>query len=359
MKKGPSAIISCVMLFIILTAGAVAAQPVNDVNNATEAVADRLEAEQVKEGDIIGFWPEENDFTGSIAVGLIDACKLVYKPGYLDSAELGGYYILGSAAGNFLGDESLALTRLSQITENPLDNIWRAAANDFYANVKNISTTEGYIAQYAGTDPSTTVFYLANHTVAAYYVDAKDRLIWREGLIDWLSQVDDDSSNFPVLGLGAATWALAKTGPLDNRLVDPFGTGLAYWSGIRLADLPALLLSHQVPVDGDGGDPNQGSFYWRFDHSNAGNESMAAGYAEDTIFGALGLAAAAKADPEPDLYDAIAAAREALLRGIDASGRVYEHLSQSGNVFYIYAGEMLQALSELAEVAEPQADADN
>jgi len=353
MKKGPSAIISCIMLFIILTAGAVAAQPFNDVNNATEAVADRLEAEQIKEGDIVGFWPEENDFTGSIAIGLIDACKLVYKPEYLASAELGGYYILDYAAGNFLGDESLALTRLSQITEYPLDNIWRAAVNDFYANVKSISTTEGYIAQYAGTDPSTAVFYLANHTVAAYYVDAQDKLIWREGLIDWLSQVDDDSSNFPVMGLGATTWALAKTGPLDNKLVDPFGTGLAYWSGIRLADLPALLLSHQVPID--IGDPNQGSFYWRFDHGNGGTESDVSGYTEDTIFGALGLAAAAKANPDLDLSAALIAAREALLQGIDSEGKMYEHLSQKGAIYNAYAGEMLQALSELAEVAEPQA----
>jgi len=357
MKKGPSAIISCIALFIILTAGAVAAQPFNDVNNATEAVADRLEAEQIKEGDIVGFWPEENDFTGSIAIGLIDACKLVYKPEYLASAELGGYYILDYAAGNFLGDESLALTRLSQTAADPCDNIWQAAVSDFYANVKNISTTEGYIAQYAGTDPSTTVFYLANHTVAAYYVDAKDRLIWREGLIDWLSQVDDDSSNFPVLGLGVATWALAKTGPLDDKLVDPFGTGAAYWSGVTLADLPQLLLSHQVPVD--DGDPNQGSFYWRFDHSDGtdgGTPSEVAGYTEDTVFGALGLAAAAKANPDLDLDDAIAAARQALLRGIDSIGRVYEHLSQTGTIYNTYAGEILQALRELAEVAEPKAD---
>jgi hypothetical protein len=352
MKKAPSAIyVICTILFIALTATIVRAEPVNDVNDAIEAIADGLEAEQIIEGDIVGFWPEENDFTGSIVAGLVDACKLVSKPEYLASAELGGYYILDSAAGNFYGDESFALTQLSQMAADPCDNIWRIAVSDFYSNVKGILSTEGYISKFAGIDPSTIVFYLANHTVAAYYVDAKDRLIWREGLIDWLSQVDDDSSNYPMLALGIATWTLAQIGPLDDKLVDPFGTGAAYWSGVTLADLPQLLLSHQVP----DGDPNQqGSFYWRFDHGNVGSESGVAGYTEDTIFGALGLAAAAKANPDMDLNAALIAARKALLQGIDPEGKVYEHLSQTGAIHSVYAGEMLQALCELAEVAEPE-----
>jgi hypothetical protein len=246
------------------------------------------------------------------------------------------------SAGNFFGDEAFALTRLSELAENPSDNPWRTAVKQFYSDVKQVNGTEAYISQFVGVEPSTAVFYLANHVVAAYYVDAEDKQIWRQALVDWLAQVDD-SLDFPVMGLGVATWALALTGELDNTLIDPSGTGASYWGTKNLADLPGLILSHQVP----NGEPYSGSFYWRFDHGNGGSRIKTGGHTEDTIFATLGLVAAAQADPNLDLDAAVLAARQALLGGIDFQGKVYEHLWLQKVTHYFYAGEMLQVLCEL------------
>jgi hypothetical protein len=156
------------------------------------------------------------------------AYEVKHDQKYLASAELGGDYVLLVSAGNFFGDEAFALTRLSELAENPSDNPWRTAVKQFYSDVKQVNGTEAYISQFVGVEPSTAVFYLANHVVAAYYVDAEDKQIWRQALVDWLAQVDD-SLDFPVMGLGVATWALALTGELDNTLIDPSGTGASYW----------------------------------------------------------------------------------------------------------------------------------
>jgi hypothetical protein len=345
MKKVPLAYyICCTVVFVVLTAATVVAQPVND---AIKAVADRLESEQF----YLGNWLDEEDFTGSIVAGLVSAYEVTNNRAHKVSAELGGDYIL-PFSDNYYGDEAFALARLNQIATlaDPNRSKWRLAVQDFYVYVYAWGADD-YISQYAGIDPSIAVFYLSYHVVASYSIDAIDKETWRGALIYYLSQVDDESA-FPVMAMGVATWALAQTGPLDgDMLIDPSGTGAAYWSGVTLADLPQLLLSHQV----SDGDPNQqGSFYWRFDHGNEDSESNVAGYTEDTIFGALGLAAAANANPDLDLNAALIAARKALLRGIDSEGKVYEHLSQTGAIYNAYAGEMLQAICELAGVAEPE-----
>lgn len=310
---------------------------------AIENVADRLEAEQIKYGVSAGIWPEEADFTGSIVAGMLSAYDWTCNSAYKYSAELGGDYILWAAAGNFYGDEAFALTGLSEISSDPGSNIWRTALSDYYYSVEqDINGTEGYISQFAGTEPSTAVFYLANHTVAAYYADANDKQLWRGGLVDYLAETDN-TSKFPVMALGVATWALVQTGPLDATLIDPSGTGAAYWSLKKLSDLPGLVLSHQVPP----GEPNEGSFYWRFDHGTDGLDTYASGYTEDAIFATLGLIAASEADPGLDADAAILAARQALLNGISQEGKVWERLSQKGWVYYTYAGEMLQVLGDL------------
>jgi hypothetical protein len=306
-------------------------------------VADRLEAEQIVGGVSEGTWPEEADFTGSIVAGMADAYELTCESAYRTSAELGGYYILWIAEGNFYGDEALALTHLSNVADDPYDNVWRMAVSNFYSVIKHDPDgTQGYISLLDEVDPSTVVFGLANYVVAAYYVDAEDRKIWRQGLTDWLSRVDD-SCEFPVMALGAATWALAQTGPLGETSIDPSGEGAPYWNSRKLSDLPGLLLSHQVP----NGEQDAGSFYWRFDHGDAGSGESVSGYTEDAIFAALGLVAASWTDPEPNLDSAILAARAALLNGISSEGRVWERLSQEGSRRYGYGGEMLQVLREL------------
>jgi len=314
----------------------------HSIGEAVRMVASRLEANQVKKGANAGMWPKEADFTGLIVAGMARAYELTCEPVYKACAERGGDYIMRTAGGNFYGDEAFALTCLSDIWSDPCDNPWREAVSNFYSIVKKHGGTNAYISQFSAIDPSTAVFYLANHVVAAYYVDAEDKHIWRQGLIDRLTRVDD-SCSFPVMGLGIATWALAQTGGLDETLIDPHGTSAVYWSSKKLSDLPGLLLSHQVAE----GDPNAGSFYWRFDHTSGGTDSYTCGYTEDTIFGALGLVASARANLDLELDDAILAARQVLIGGIDPEGKVYEHLSHQGVVQYAYAGEMLQALSGL------------
>jgi len=318
------------------------------MDQAITAIADQLVVEQVKEGVYMGSWPEESGFTGAIVTGMVEAYKATGQSTYKASAELGGNYILRQSQGNLYDNEALALTRLSAIAKDPANNIWRSTVSNFYTAIKNDleGGTNAYISLYAGLDPSTVVIYLANHVVAAHYVDAKDKKIWRQGLISWLSRVDD-SCVFPVMALGAATWALAQTGPLDQTLIDPFGNGDPYWNMKRLDDLPELLLSHQVP----NGQPGTGEFYWRFDHGNSSlAESQSSGYTEDTIYGTLGLITTSKAGPEPDgpnLAQAILSAREALTGGVTSDGQVWELLSQEGSIYYVYAGEMLTVLGEL------------
>ena len=310
------------------------------VGEAVNAVADRLAAEQIQIGDYRGSWAGEADFTGSIVGGMVSAYEATSLSTYRAAAELGGDYILWSAQGNFFGDEALALTRLSQIAADPNNNAWRTAVADFYAVVKTDypGGTQRYVEDFVGTEPSTAVFYMANHVVAAYYVDAADKAIWRQGLIAWLCRVDD-SSQFPVMALGVATWALAQTGPLDNSFISPSGEGAPYWIGKRLKDLPNLLLSHQVAE----GQPGAGSFYWRFNHSDGDLNNCT----EDTIFATLGLLAASQLYTDPNVGSAVDAARPALLGGVTSEGIVWERLSQEGAIRCAYAGEMLQALAAL------------
>jgi hypothetical protein len=319
--------------------------------NAMTMIADRLKAEQIS---YVGNWPNEDDFIGSIVAGLASAYEVIKNKDYKTSAELGGDCIV--MLGNYYGDEVFAMTRLDRIAVPPYVPLWwkwGMAVQDFYVDLYSWGTNE-YISQYAAIDPSVAVFYVAYHVVASSYVDAIDKEVWREALINYLSQVDDDSSYFPVMAMGVATWALAQTGPLDDTLIDSIGTGTAYWNDVKLADLPGLLLSHQVPVNDS--DPNQGSFYWRFDHGDGGSGGAVSGYTEDTIFATLGLISAYRANPALDLETAILNAGQALLSGIGNDGKVCEHLSLESLELCVFGGEMLQALGELVAQQSEQAD---
>jgi hypothetical protein len=318
------------------------------IGEAANAITNRLEVKQLKgdaNGVYAGSWPGEADFTGSIVAGIAGTYEMTWKSDYKSSAELGGDYILLWSQGSFYGDEAFALTRLSQIATDPCNNNWRTAVASFYNNVKKSSgSTNGYISNFQlYYEPSTAVLYMANYVIAAYYVNAVDKQIWRKGLIDWLSKVDD-SSDFPVLAMGVATWALAQTGPMDKTLINPSANNSSYWYMVKLSDIPNLLLSNQVSI----GRPGEGSFYWQFKHT--GNDPNGYGYTEDAIFGTLGLTAIAKADPnhDPRIDSAILAARESLLNGISPDGRVWWQLSQKGAFYNVYSGEMLQVLRDLS-----------
>ena len=287
--------------------------------------------------------PEEKDCIGSIVIGLVCACEITEDYNLITCAEQDGNYILSTAKGNFCGDEAYALCRLSQICSNPSDNPWRMAVSDFFQDVKNgVDGTEGYISQFAAAETSTAVSHLAYYVVAAHYVDAEDKEIWRKELINYLARIGDDCSDFPVMALGIATWSLATTGPLDDTPVDPSGMGTTYWSGRKLADLPALVVSHQVPDD----DLYADSFYRRFDHDAGDLSSCVSGYTEDAIFATLGLISASQANLDSHLDAAINSACQTLLDAVNSEGNIVEHLGVQNSDSRTFGGEMLFVLSE-------------
>ena len=307
-----------------------------------ETVADRLVDTQTSDGE----WLKEDGYTGSIVAGLIQAYEVTEKAEYKAAAELGASFIIISAGGNFYGDEAYALARLSEITGDP-------CYADDVLNFYDSMDTHAYLRGFDETDPSNEVFYVAHHAMAAHMVGAADAEIWRQGLIQYLSQIDDGLAYYPVMSLGVATWALAQTGPMDDTLIDPFGfVGEPYWTDVKLSDLPQLLLSHQADSGGYAG-----SFYVRFDHDSPGEGYEASGYTEDTIYSVLGLIAAdgliTVDETELDFDAEIQSAREALAIAVSENGFVMEHISQDywsgGHAYYAFGGELLQTMQVIPE----------
>jgi len=363
-------------MFVVWFVAVVATQGVSGGVTSEEAVdllAQRLDAQQIKEGSDAGIWGTELSLMGPITGGMACAYEWTENKDYWIAAELGGYYILWIAdiQGNLLGDEAYSFVQLSEASDDPTDNVWRSALDAWYFSMRRPGYEEStweYIDYFEEMDPSTAVFYIAQHAVGAYYVDDIDKKVWREAVIKYLSRVDDESS-FPMMGLGIATWALAQMDALDDSPVSVYFGAKPCWDGVNLRDLPGLLASHQVPE----GEPFASSFYWRFDHTSGGTGGVVAGYTEDAIYGTLGLVGAAAyaartADPNAvpqeqgevlvdDLDSRIVAAQTALLEGIDENGLVYEHLSLSGESYDTYSGEMLQVLSSVHEYLDAEDEA--
>jgi len=145
MKDPRLRICICALMLIPLLGQSVTATL--SFGETVDTVADRLEAYQVKAGDMAGSWPGEDLFTGAIVAGMVSAYELRCDTVYEDAAKLGASYILWSAQGNFLGDEAFALTRLSDIADDPCDNLLRTVVEDFYFNVEHdVNGTAGYIS---------------------------------------------------------------------------------------------------------------------------------------------------------------------------------------------------------------------
>jgi hypothetical protein len=334
------------------------------LDDAVAAMAFRVQEDQIgPEGlkaGAAGSWPGEEYFTGAIVNGMLSAYNMTSDPDYSKSAWDGAVFMHGFRdrgsrdAYNYYGDGALAYARFGQMkSEEEKYSIWEIILNHYYDEVESLGT-EGYLA---GATPfegeaSSPVYYLAHYAQAAYIADTRDKAIWRQGLIQALARVTDESAMFPVMAMGAATWALAMTGPLDEILVDPHADTGSPWNGVTLADLPIMLLSHQVPEGGF----DQGSFFWRFDHGDGGGGAVTEGYTEDTIFGTLGLLAAYE-NSEPSNLDGngaaleggLLAAAKAILSSFRPDGAVYEHLSivDGGIARHVYAGEMLFLLEQL------------
>ena len=349
---------ACAIFFLLFSPVSTMGLPLNEV---LETVADRLVNDQyngIGDPELKGAWVGEEGYTGSIVAGLVQAYQVKGKTSYNEAAELGVECILGSYGGNFYGDEAYALARLTEVTG---DQFYADVVLDFYEGLD----THAYIRGFNGTTTEKATFFIAYHTVAAYMVGATDKEIWREALINYLSQVDDDISYFPVMTLGVATWSLAQTGPMDDTRIriDPLGlTGTSYWDDVTLSDLPDMLSSHQV-ISGE----NAGSFYIRFDHTPPGPGYDESGYTEDTIFCLLGLLAANNVEtindgeldvnvtvdntPRWDFDEEIQNARDVLSEAVSPGGRVRAKINDPlhlwvSDVYYFFGGELLQTLVE-------------
>jgi hypothetical protein len=368
MKKR-NMVIAGVMAFVLVQAPLVWATvpAVPTTMEAVTLVADRLIEYQLPAGSDAGSWRDDQEYTGSIVAGLSEAYRLTGRSEYKTAAEAGGDWILRNATScNMYGDEAYALMKLSQNSCDPLNNKWRTALTQLFTCIHNqpayppdnVGGTAGYIEQYAySTIVTTATFYIAHHTVAAYYVNATDKVVWRTYLIRYLSQIDDDAEGnlMPVLALGTATWALAATGPLDNTAILPPPGGFAAepFRGKRLKDLPAMLKSH---VSTEFLNPTAaGNFFWRFDHK------WGVGYTEDDIFGLLGLIYSQKQIPTLGYTSTINLVRSNLMDAIDVNtvdgdpGAVYAHVDwypekgpMLANPYHHMAGELLTALGAAA-----------
>ena len=311
------------------------------VEQAITASADYLVSEQLTDGS----WLGESDYTGPIVSGLVRSYKITKTDSYLTAAELAGNFIIAYSGGIFLGDEAYALTQLSEISAD--HDYWLDNVKDYYQAVKNTPDgTLDYISYWFGfSDPSTDVFYLAHHVLAAFYVEADDKEIWRDVLIQRLGAVEDGLSAFPVQSLSVAVWALTQSGPMDNTLINPSADSGSYWYQAALEDLPDMLAGHQVPEE----ETNPGSFYWRFDHTNGGSPQPS-GYTEDTIFGTLGLIAATRSILAANYESAIRNGQDALIYGVASDGLIYEHIWNGGVFHYVYVGETLQTLPLIGDL---------
>lgn len=319
-------------------------------------LADHLVGEQVQSGSLAGSWPEEGSSSAGIACGLVGAYESTGDIRYREAAELAATYFVRVAEGSFMGDETYTLIRLSETVALEAQTRYRQTVRNFYADVKEYAagSTAGYISEFAQIDPSTAVFYLAHHAVAAYRADAVDRSIWRQGLVEFLAMVDDTSAACPVMALGIATWALAQTGPLDDTPVSRSQGGSGYWQGHALRDLPGLLAGHQVGPEGI----SPGSFYWRFDHGDMGEAGLESGYTEDLVFGVLGLVAAKKAcaDSDCDVDAAIDAGQAALLQAMETLVTAQVHLWLPSADSLVCSGEVLTCISSLVSAEDTDLD---
>jgi len=340
-----------VLAFLMAVQGAYAEEPdPNDPNavvapmpleDALRAVADNLASNQV--ASVAPFstgWSGMENYNGAITLGMVSAYNIFGAGSYGHSAKQGaGWLYHDSITRTPLGDSVLAWNALGVSEYEYGIGVWSDVAASFFDNVQMYTPSEaaGYVASFGG-DAGSAVYYLANLTLAAYGVDAPEKAVWRQGLVQALNEVNDDSALCPIQAIGLATWALATTGPLDSTLIngDP---NAPIWGGVALSDLPDVLVSHQVSEGGY----DAGSFFGRIDHTAGESDVVAEGYTSDAIFAALGLFAAADSDPNivPALQGPIVNAIKAVIGALGNDGMVYEHLSLGGEAIYVYSAQML------------------
>lgn len=289
-----------------------------------------------------GSWVEPNmgsstNYSGECVIGLVHGYEVAGTVAFQTAAQNGGNFILSDAGYSVsahsyaygpYGSGAYALERLSEINSNPASNSWRTALSDYYAYLRGgAGGTAGALSYYSTKDVTSATYDLARYTVAAYYVNATDKLMYRDALVNELSKLDDSATG-PVTALGVAVWALAKTNSLDTTAISTDSNSPFY--GMKLSDLPSFLAAQYV---GDG------SFYSKFDH-NAGS-----GCTETTAMGTLAMLALS-----PSTYAGqISAARGRLANGVDSNGYTRWMIGNTNYDWNFYTtGETLEVLPEPA-----------
>ncbi len=326
--------ILCLLLVFALSSVPVFADATGD---AITLAADTLFNAQ-DTGPDGGFWSGETTYAGTIMTGLVEAYSITGNPDYLQAAELSGNYIVNY--GEMYGDEIYGLCALSTVSSNPAFVL--TTVTDFFDWVKDVNGTQTYIDGYGAAESSVAVYYLAHLTLAAYFIDADDKTLFREGLIEYLATVDNDA-NYPVMSLAVATWALAQTtqtGSLENTPVNPTALLGDFWYDVELTDLPDKLAGYQVPSGS-----NSGTFFWLFDY-------FGEGYTEEVTYAVLALTAVQEADPARDYSAQISLARPHLAAAVQVDGSVHDEIMGSSIPMHYLAGELLQALAETVLVGD-------
>ncbi len=301
-----------------------------------ETAADRLASAQLANGT----WGESG-FVGETASGLARAYALIGKAAYKTAAELAGDAILWDAeydpaTGMFeyslYASEAYALTRLSEIADDPAGNKWRTAASDYLQDIRNhVPDTQYFIttlvANYGESYIGTAVYDIARFTVTAGYVADPDLPVWRTNLIDLLAGITSDA-DCPTTALASAVWALAATDGLDTTIL----SGSGDLAGAALSQLPEILAGLQAP---------DGSFYWDLEKNDPG-------YVEPTVMAKLALETAGGYTAQ------IVSANQVLLNNIETDGSVYFKLGDpTSNAAFYFGAEVLEVVTEGSGAVDP------
>ncbi len=322
----------------------------------------------------------EKGYLGQTTLALVEAYRKTLNVDYLNTAQdaadaiytysYGGYYGL-------IGDEAGAFAELAEVTGNTANNhILNYFYNDYiayYTGGLSVYFDDMESQIYAtGGDKSVVIYYLAayyrgaNAPVAS--VASGSLALWKNALVSRLQELTDSNGYAPVQAVGAAVWALAQSGLLDDTTL--IWDNMTLKDGVTVVDvtiasLPAFLATRIIEegddfyVPGTGWqtivpNPYAGGFYQGLGYEEVG------GFTADSALALLGIASALDTyndwsglqDPsltisKVDLEAVRDAARTALFKGIANDGTVYNHLfdPDEARPYYFFAADVLSAIA--------------
>lgn len=360
-----------VFAIIALSAYCAFAAPVNS-GEAISAIGQRLV-------DNSSTWiAGEPAYRGQNMLALIEAYRKTSDSDYLTAAQDAADAIYSATYGGYYGlngDEAGAYAELADVSgETYNHHILNYFYNDYIAYY-----TGGLSAYYddlesqilaGGGDKSSLVYYLAAYfrgaSASVASVPSADLAEWKGALISNLQALTDNNGFAPVMAVGAAVWALAQSGGLDDTTVVWEDVTLKDSSvvDVTVASLPAFLATRlieetdQFYIPGTGWqalspNPYAGGFYQGLAYQEVG------GFTADSAMALLGIAKAINtyndwsasqgsfSITKAQLEAVRDVARAALLQGISDTGVVYNHLfdPEEARPYYFFAADVLSAIA--------------